>query len=139
MRSRLGYVSNSSSSSFVVYGDEAGSLDEALGWIGGGEKVICVSENSGHSGENADVVFTLTPERLKVFEKGLAHEFGKGYFHIIRERFSGFVDDDCLAMDLPGLSAGSLFYYKMDYCSPAGDSEDDPDFVSFVKESVEEW
>ena len=137
MKTRTNYVSNSSSSSFVVYGticdfeDIAKTLDQ-------GREVICVECGAGTSGDCADFVFNMTKERLALLEKYKDIIRHKG-IEIICKSFSVSEDRCDERLSMPDLRGGQFFDFDMDYSSPKTDRIDDEDFVEWIKYRVESY
>lgn len=69
MRIRTGFVSNSSSSSFLVFGEELADFNEMLREVRSGGGVIAVVQNAGDSGDVADIVLRITLERAEFLER----------------------------------------------------------------------
>ena len=65
MKTRLGFVSNSSSSSCVLTGVSV-PFKEVQSLVSGGVQVWCSHDGGGLSGDCADFVFQVTPERLQL-------------------------------------------------------------------------
>ena len=133
MKTRFGYVSNSSSSSFMVYGEETRDEAEIERAVSSGKTVVCVDEHAGCSGECADFVFRLTPERLGRIKatQCMPLMLKRGRFHVLlsEETFDG----DC-TMDVttPGISGKCLFKYRRDDRSPETDAVDDEEFACWL-------
>lgn len=66
MKTRIGFVSNSSSSSFVVIGKRVISLDEAVELSKKGHTVIAELDDCGHSGDVEDFIFRITEETAAI-------------------------------------------------------------------------
>ena len=126
MKLRGSYVSNSSSSSYIIYGDIIESFDEIRKSLARGETVIGVQKDGGYSGDCADFVFNFTPERLKKLDKC-------------------FIGDNCLAIrkkwiskdkygcfQIPKSEGGRLFSFRRDYSSPRTDSVADERFDTWL-------
>ena len=131
MKSRFGYVSNSSSSSFLVYGVPTEDFDDVKQWLDEGRKVYCIDEGAGASGDCADFVFLVTPERYELLGQ-YKKELEKRHVAVI---CADFVGVECLdeVKEHGGLSGGMFFHYYRDYKSPSTDSVDDEDFVEWIK------
>ena len=134
MKTRNGYVSNSSSSSFLVYGNEC-DFNEIESRIEEGKNVICADYGGGFSGDCADFVFKMTKERLELL---------KPYFGILRRRGVSIISVDFSLIEdyfdektrIPALKGGKFFEYSRDYSSPHTDSVDDEDFKDWLENQV---
>lgn len=137
MKKRDGYVSNSSSSSFIVYGTVC-DFDDIARILDQGMEVICVDFGAGTSGDCADFVFSMTKERLALLErhKDTIRRKGIGifckWFSVSEEMYDE-------KMSIPDLIGGKFFDFSMDYNSPSTDSIDDEDFVEWIKHKVESY
>ena len=131
MRTRNGYVSNSSSSSFIVYGRE---LDyyEALDEMADDEKnVICILDHKGTSGEVEDFVFRMTDHRMNMLEKnGIDVEQMDGRYVLVMKEW--FNDGGVMDITEP-LTGGRIFEVRKDDSSPCTDSDRDRNFARWVK------
>lgn len=137
MKKRSGYVSNSSSSSFIVYGTDC-DFDDIAGILDQGMKVICVDYGAGTSGDCADFVFSMTKERLALLEKHKDIIRHKGVV-IICKSFSVSEEMCEEILSIPDLIGGKFFDFSRDYNSPSTDSIDDEDFVEWIKHKVESY
>ena len=81
MKSRFGYVSNSSSSSFLVYGLPTVDFDDVKQWLDEGRKVYCIDEGAGTSGDCADFVGIECLDEVREYG-GLS---GGMFFHYYRD------------------------------------------------------
>ena len=119
MKTRSSYVSNSSSSSFIIYGTPAVTFDEVKQWLADGEEVFAVAENEGSSGDCADVVVKMTENRLDA----IMEMYGgrkKLPFHFIKNGYVFKSEDD---VSFPDSNGGCLFFFDRDYSSPDDDDE----------------
>lgn len=137
MKKRGGYVSNSSSSSFIVYGTVC-DFDDIARILDKGMEVICVDFGAGTSGDCADFVFSMTKERLALLERHKDTIRRKG-IGIICKWFSVSEEMYDEKMSIPDLIGGKFFDFSMDYNSPSTDSIDDEDFVEWIKHKVESY
>lgn len=137
MKKRGGYVSNSSSSSFIVYGTVC-DFDDIARILDKGMEVICVDFGAGTSGDCADFVFSMTKERLALLERHKDTIRRKGIC-IICKWFSVSEEMYDEKMSIPDLIGGKFFDFSMDYNSPSTDSIDDEDFVEWIKDKVESY
>ena len=128
MKTRLNFVSNSSSSSSIVYGsvvnyDDIGELikDE-------NNNIMCILDSQGTSGDVADFVFRVTPERLKILnDNGIKIDDGQ-FINVIKEWYN---DGEVVAIDEP-LAGGRIFEVEKDYSSPNTDKADDKRFLKWM-------
>ena len=138
MKQRFGYVSNSSSSSFVVYGNKLSTREELEAAVAAGRNVVMVVECGGSSGDNGDFVARITPERYALMKRKLQRYVEKnndGDEHCI-----DFIDcmyRQCLEEDefdekALGLSGGTAFWYNEDYNSAHTDDIDDDDWLYWL-------
>lgn len=137
MKKRGGYVSNSSSSSFIVYGTVC-DFDDIARILDKGMEVICVDFGAGTSGDCADFVFSMTKERLALLERHKDTIRRKG-IGIICKWFGVSEEMYDEKMSIPDLIGGKFFDFSMDYNSPSTDSIDDEDFVEWIKHKVESY
>ena len=137
MKKRGGYVSNSSSSSFIVYGTVC-DFDDIARILDKGMEVICVDFGAGTSGDCADFVFSMTKERLALLERH-KDTIRRKEVGIICKWFSVSEEMYDEKMSIPDLIGGKFFDFSMDYNSPSTDSIDDEDFVEWIKHKVESY
>ncbi len=137
MKIRANYVSNSSSSSFLVYGNQCG-FDDIERLLGEGKEIWCVDYGAGTSGDCADFVFKMTKERfdfLKQYRETLEYK----QMDIVCEKFivgeSRFEEK----IEIPSLRGGRFFNYDRDYNSPHTDDADDEDFLEWIQYRVESY
>ena len=136
MKIRAGYVSNSSSSSFLVYGQRTKDFDKVGEWLREGKKVIGVDRRGGSSGDCEDFVFVVTEERYDLLKncvsslKSREVEYISTVFTIVEHRFDERVE-------MPSLSGGRFYRYNRDYSSPSTDAVDDEKFVEWTKWRLE--
>ena len=130
MKIRSNFVSNSSSSSFIIYGKKIDFYDinqEDL-LDATKNKIICVLDGQGTSGEVEDFVFTVTPERIATLQKNkIPFENGE-FFEVMKEWGS---DEEVINITEP-LTGGRLYTIKKDYSSPNNDSAKNKDFLEWV-------
>lgn len=133
MKTRSGYVSNSSSTSFLVYGRDVVEWSKALKWIEEGKRVICVDEGTGTSGDSADFVFDLTPERYALM-KGYENEIinADGFYVICADYSSCDYNEDGMDVELPDLEGGSFFEFQRDDNSAYTDKVNDKYFLEWL-------
>ena len=132
MKIRTGYVSNSSSSSFVVYGTVVTTFAELKRLLEKGESVVCVDTGGGTSGEAQDFVFNATPERIQEIEKKYRGQKNLP-FYAIQKDYIVLEDDEEIDMSLPESRGHRLFRFKKDYSSPVTDGVDDEHFQDWLK------
>ncbi len=129
MKTRSSYVSNSSSSSFIIYGTPAVTFDEVKQWLADGEEVFAVAENEGSSGDCADVVVKMTENRLDAIME--MHGGRKKLpFHFIKKIYVFKSEDD---VSFPDSNSGCLFCFDRDYSSPKDDDDDEYGFSSWLE------
>ena len=131
MRIRNGYVSNSSSSSFIVYGREL-DYHEALELMADKHNnVVCILNKKGTSGEGEDFVFRMTNHRMDILESnGIDIEKMKARYLLALKEWcnNGRVLD--IAEPLTG---GMVFEIRKDNSSPTSDSDSNMNFARWVK------
>ena len=127
MKIRIGYVSNSSSSSYIVYGRKI-DLREAVELMDE-RHVICVVPGAGTSGDAADFVFRMMSGRMKHL-KGTNLGDKAYYIDVMHE----FDCDDC-GMVVVGkrLEGGRTFDIDKDESSPLSDFPESSDFVEWCQ------
>ena len=131
MKVRLNYVSNSSSSSFIVYGRELDYHEAVELMADKDNNVMCILDKKGTSGEGEDFVFRMTSHRMDILKgNGIDIEKMKGrYLLAMKEwRNNGRVLD--IAEPLTG---GRVFEIRKDNSSPASDSDSNMNFARWVK------
>lgn len=130
MRKRNGYVSNSSSSSYIVYGEEV--VVKALdGLLEQGNKIVCVDEDAGTSGECEDFIFTLTPERLAVLRKYGVKLENMTFIKVLKECDVDGRNGHEFKVEEP-MEKGAFFSFDKDYSSPNDDTADGKKFMKWV-------
>ena len=124
---RMGYVSNSSSSSFIVYGEVVGYRD-ALERMDGAN-VYCIVKDGGTSGDVADFIFRMSPGRMDRLAKA-GVDVSKEMFIDVGKvmKTNGFYVCD-IAEPLTG---GGVYDFDMDHSSPGTDSDDDGNFIDWI-------
>ena len=131
MKTREGYVSNSSSSSFIVYGRELDYHEAVELMADKDNNVMCILDKKGTSGEGEDFVFRMTSHRMDILKgNGIDIEKMKGrYLLAMKEwRNNGRVLD--IAEPLTG---GRVFEIRKDNSSPTSDSDSNMNFARWVK------
>ena len=129
MKARLGYVSNSSSSSFLVYGNRIKDEDALERAFDEGRHVICVDECGGTSGDVAACVFDVTRERYDIIKRMLDHFFDS-QLKLIDATACAYPEDTLI--ELSNCRDGRLFYFDRDENSPQSDSLKDEYFRSWL-------
>ena len=127
MRIRLGHVSNSSSSSFVVRGEPVGWEEAAASASEGSPKwpVMAVHRKGGMAG---DFAFYLTPRRA-----GMVEEAGmQGSLECIGNAVDYGVMDEVFVVDEKALGVRHWFVDR-DFDSPLDESDDDPEFGFWIE------
>ena len=132
MKNRIGYVSNSSSSSFLVYGLQTEMFDDIEEWLNEGRTVYCIDEHAGTSGDCEDFVFKMTRERFELLKQYKDKMMNDRCVDIICAD-SAWIE--CLdeIKEHPELSGGMFFHFYKDYSSPHTDAVDDEDFMEWIK------
>lgn len=135
MKTRAGYVSNSSSSSFIVYGKELDYYDALEAMADDGKKVICILPRKGISGEVEDFVFRMTNHRMNALEKaGIDVERWDGRYYLVMKEW--FNDGGVMDITEP-LTGGRIFEVRKDDSSPTTDSDRDRNFARWLKQRSE--
>ena len=98
MKTRNGFVSNSSSSSFIIFYDEVSSASEIGKLLARDAKVWVLGDQCGHSGECADDCFTLTKELWEAIKKHhlVDHFYFYNVFHEIDAEDDVLLNKDSL-------------------------------------------
>ena len=131
MRVRNGYVSNSSSSSFIVYGRELDYYEALEMMADNGNNVMCILDREGTSGEVEDFVFRMTNRRMNVLESnGIDIEQMNGRYLLVMKEW--FNDGGVMDITEP-LTGGRIFEIRKDDSSPTSDSDNDRNFARWVK------
>ena len=130
MKTRTSFVSNSSSSSFIVYGKKTyfDELDKDM--TKDGHEVICVLDSQGISGDVEDFVFTVTPYRVKQLDKCGIGFRSRGHFI---EVFKRWHNDDVVMDITEPLTGGRIMSITKDYSSPCTDADNDKDFRKWLE------
>lgn len=138
MKTRFGYVSNSSSSSFVVYGNKLNTREELEAALAAGRNVVMAVECGGSSGDNGDFIARITPERYALMKRKLQRYVEKnkdGNEHCIDFidcSFRKYLEEDEFDEKALGLSGGSPFWYAKDENSAHTDDIDDDDWLYWL-------
>ena len=127
MKTRSGYVSNSSSSSFLVYANPV-SYSAALAMMGE-RNITCVLKGQGTSGDAEDFVFKMTEGRMKILKKNHIDVSDGLFLEIIRK----FEPKDGMVTIDSDLDGGALFDVVKDDSSPYTDDDDDTSFVDWAE------
>jgi len=128
MKTRNGYVSNSSSSSFVICGKSI-TLKQARKLVNDNSKTImCVAAGRGISGDVEDFIFRMTPYRLKQL-KGI--RIGDSKFFDVAQSWdlewsNNIVETTCDFDDV------EVIVCNKDNSSPDTDSDDDEKFKEWI-------
>ena len=126
MKIRYSYVSNSSSSSFIIYGNKL-IYDEAIKAIKDKSKnIMCVFEGAGTSGDCGDFVFTMTKDRFDLFKKYDVSLKDAKFYDVIKIWGTDIVD-----VKEP-LTGGRLYEVSKDESSPWNDNADDKMFMKWL-------
>jgi hypothetical protein len=131
MKARNGYVSNSSSSSFIVYGRELDYYEALERMADNGNNVMCILDRKGTSGEVEDFVFRMTNRRMNILESnGIDIEQMNGRYLLVMKEW--FNDGGVMDITEP-LTGGRIFEITKDDSSPTSDSDNDRNFARWVK------
>lgn len=131
MKIRNGYVSNSSSSSFLVYGKYLDYHEAMEEFESGNRRIRCILRNRGTSGDCADYVFLLSKKRLKLLDEHQIDITDAMFVDV--EKWLWFNDDGVVDIDEP-LSGGSLISIQQDDSSPYDNMKDgDSKFVEWCE------
>ena len=91
-------------------------------------KIICVLDGQGTSGECENFVFTLTPARIKMLQKNKIPFENGDFFEVIKQ----WDNDSGIINITEPLTGGSLYTIRKDYSSPTTDNDKNPDFLKWV-------
>lgn len=128
MKTRLNFVSNSSSSSSIVYGNvvEYDNIEELI--KDESNNIVCALDAQGTSGECEDFVFRVTPERLKILrDNGIDISDGQ-FLNVMKEWHN---DGEVVKIEEP-LEGGRIFELTKDYSSPNTDKANDKHFLKWM-------
>ncbi len=132
MKIRIGFVSNSSSSSFVVIGKRVISLDEAVELSKNGHTVIAELDDCGHSGDVEDFIFRITEETAEILKNSKRTAYQKPTY-IDVSRIVG-ESDDCVEISEDDRNGGNrIWFFEKDDSAPGLRLDDD------AVEMVKEW
>jgi len=128
MKITYGYVSNSSSASRLIYGNEI-EYEDAIKFLKDTEKqILCVVEGAGSSGSCGDFVFRMTSKRKKLFDKYEVALDGERVRYFDVKKIYG---SDIINVKEP-LTGGSLYDIDWDDSSPCTDNADDKKFMKWL-------
>lgn len=131
MRIRNGYVSNSSSSSFIVYGRELDYHEAVELMADNDNNVMCILNKKGTSGEGEDFVFRMTDHRMDILKgNGIDIKKMKGRYLLAMKEWRN--NGRVLDITEP-LTGGRVFEIRKDNSSPASDSDSNMNFARWVK------
>ena len=120
MKVRLNYVSNSSSSSFIVYGRELDYHEAVELMADKDNNVMCILDKKGTSGEGEGFVFRMTSHRMDILKgNGIDIEKMKGRYLLAMKEWRN--NGGVLDITEP-LTGGRVFEIRKDNSSPASDS-----------------
>ena len=123
MKVRASFVSNSSSSSFIIQGKKVKFKDVEVG-------NYCVEPNGGWSGEVEDFIFKVTKYRKEEMEKAFSKQT-LGNLHFIRP-IQIIKEDREENLVVEKKEKGEVFVLNNDYMSPYSDSDDDENFRKWL-------
>lgn len=125
MKYREGYVSNSSSSSFMIRGKEIKDKTALKNVIEDGRTVWFVGEGEGTSGDVADFIMKLTRENVDMMGDAVEELWEGKDRHVIMEMKNG----------------GNVYEFDMDQNSPLvkGDVRRDWRFLRWLSDCLEEF
>ena len=131
MKTRAGYVSNSSSSSFIVYGRELDYHEAVELMADKDNNVVCILNKKGTSGEGEDFVFRMTSHRMDILEgNGIDIKKMKGRYLLAMKEWRN--NGRVLDITCP-LTGGRVFEIRKDNSSPSSDSDSNMNFARWVK------
>ena len=131
MKTRTNYVSNSSSTSFVVYGRELDYYEALETMADDAKKVICILSGKGTSGDVEDFVFRMTNYRMNELEKAGIDINGMDATYLLAMKCGR---NEVGSMDITEpLTGGMIFTFMKDYSSPNTDDDTDEKFANWVK------
>ena len=128
MKVRSNYVSNSSSSSFIIYGRTSSTFEDIEEWLNEGKDAYIILRDGGFSGDCADLVVKMTPKRYSLL---------RPYFYKLDDCDIVCADFTCsegTPVSTGRLDGGVFFIYNMDYSSPSTDDDDDEDFDRLMED-----
>lgn len=117
MKIRNGYVSNSSSSSFVIFGHK---ITNPLKSLKEGKRVFLYVEGAGTSGECEDWGMFIDEECLKLLNKSKWFDYRKDYsiFFECKNNFEEDKKDYDKVNVLEDIEGEEIFAFERDYSSP---------------------
>ena len=138
MKKRYGYVSNSSTSSFLVYGYDADvknkrEFEHLVQTCK--DKVFCYLDGYGTSGDAGNFGFVVTPERLEIMKKHHVSLFDRNYHYnpsvfVVVKEWRGYHKRKTVDKKL---AFGHFMNFECDFSSPETDDADDKNFLDWVK------
>lgn len=132
MKTRVSFVSNSSSSSFVVIGKPVISLDEAVELSKNGHTVIAELDDCGHSGDVEDFIFRITEQTAEILKNSKRTAYQKPAY-IDVSRIVGESDDYVEISEDDHNDGSRIWFFDKDDSAPGIRLDDD------AVEMVKEW
>ena len=132
MKTRVSFVSNSSSSSFVVIGKPVASLDKAVELSKNGHTVIAELDDCGYSGDVEDFIFRITEETARILSVSNRTEYHKPIY-IDVSRVIGESDDLVEISEVDHNDGSRIWFFDKDDSAPGLRLDDD------AVEMVKEW
>ena len=122
MKIRNGYVSNSSSSSFYIFGDKI-KMNDVEKCFKKGKRVLLVKESSGISGDSQDFIAEITENNSNVLLKNLQIFDG---FYVIKYEFDGDL------IELKNDIFEKFYHFYKDYSS-SNDEKDINEWLEIIR------
>lgn len=115
MKIRISYVSNSSSSSFIIIGTK---INNPLKSILNKKKVIVQIECGGTSGENEDWIMELDLETFRILKESEWFNRNKDYTQYFEVDENAYTDNEKVLHIVNDINNKEIYYFNRDYSSP---------------------